>query len=396
MKIKCRYTATVTVLAGFQKEQPQLEILGAHPLIDAPISVLANLIPSYVQGRMSELETRIFFIAWLKKSELVEFDAPAVPSMVTISKNMELLIKTVNWTSEKENRQLYNLPRYVVRRSNDRIANIRLWLNEWNECRFNWRSKQDQAIERTAFLLREELLTKLIRSSYKNMDNYRGRIANWALEASNAPQGLRDKWFKLFKLKEPELYNASADDLKELLQHMEQELDALSTTGGATLKLLRNLLLKHRRGILWDLELFDEDEEAELLGKSAAIPYTIISQTEKLEIEAARGAPEREPVASTYRSKSEYIVAKAKWNIMQRLKENAAKREQEAPTEEVLFERNKEDDALAAISLDPDEYISGSEDYDVKKLLESEAFRQQRTAEVGSFSGSPSGKEEEI
>lgn len=312
MKVTCRYSGVEFKTQGFGP----YSVTSHHPLFDLPLSrLIADIYPLYQRGNLPEPETRIFYAAILKKTGLVIFDHHIAPSLQTIHNTTQKLLETLSWTDKAST---FKLPQYRVTAETCTLRNIKTWIREWEAAKLNWLERQNDALERTAFNIREDILKKLIRNGYKSADQYAGRLGRWAVEASNAPNYLRDLWVKIFKLKEPEVYSFRPMDIKELLEHLEENLDAVNNlTARAAIHHIRNIERKNRLGIAYELD--DEDEEVAklIIQKDGSTPFVLLSPYERALKEAMLNAPTEKPEQQNFATKVAYLLALARWNAAQ-------------------------------------------------------------------------------
>jgi len=311
MKVKCALSGVEFKAQGFGVFRATAQ----HPLISAPlIDLIREVLPLYYMDKLNEPETRVLFVAFLKHSDLVEFEHHATPSLKTIHSNMQALVKTLDWSISKASS--FSLPRYRITRSNCTLRNISQWISAWANARESWIDKQHMAGERTMFLIRQEALEKLIMSAYRTPEQYAGRLAKWALEASKAHPDRIPEWTEIFKLREPAIFNADKDEIADLLDHLESKLDAVNNTVAQTaLKHIRTIAWKNDKGILYGLDDFEEEEQQLVLSRDQGTPYVMLSRHERMLRMTIENAPILEPKAADYPNRVAYLVAKARYDI---------------------------------------------------------------------------------
>lgn len=383
MKIQCTYSGLEFTVPGFHPAK--LILRGKHPLIDANQLTLLQLLPDYLEDRMKEEEKRLFFVALLNSTGLVDFKTAAQPSLATIAKSMEYLLKVISWGSEAA-KQL-SLPRYVVNRENAGLTNIRRWIDAWNEAKSNWLGKKEWAEERTAFLIREEALYRLIRSSFKKADSYHEKLARHALEASNAPHALLEFWTSIFKAKELEIFSLREVDIQELYDHLADNLDVTTSLVSQTaLRHIEKLLTKNKQGITHDLDLFSEEEELANFSDQGK-PYRILTKMERLQRSITIDAPMEEPKEDQFRTKVEYLVARAKFGVRQAAISDAQQRVKEAAgaQQKLTLQLGEEEAREESISVTDLEYetVMNSSEYDISQLIEDVTMKQRETIDSG-------------
>lgn len=320
MKVRCSYSGVEFKAQGFGIFQTKSQ----HPLLSAPLlDLVRDILPLYYMDKLNEPEIRVLFVAFLKHSELVDFEHHAAPSLRTIHSNMQALVTTLDWSISKAS--TFSLPRYRVTKANCTLRNIAQWISSWANARENWLDRQRMSGERTLFIIRQEALEKLIASAYRSPEQYAGRLAKWALEASEAHPDRIEEWTAIFKLREPAVFNADKDEIADLLDWLESKLDAVNNTVAQTaIKHIRTIAWKNDKGILYGLDDFEEEEYTEVLDKEKNTPYVMLSRHERMLRLTIEAAPSSVPEAKDYPTKVAYLVAKARWEVKQTMEASAA------------------------------------------------------------------------
>lgn len=360
MKVICRYSGIQFRAEGFGK----LSITSQHPFLDTPlITLVSKVFPLYVDGSLSEPETRLLFVALLKHSDLVTFNHHAAPSLRTIHANMQILLKTLDWSLSRAT--VFSLPRYVVNRENCTLKNIGAWINSWYEARDNWLERQQNTYERNAFLIRQEALEKLISAPYRKVEDYAAKLGKWCMDASGAHPDRHQDWIAIFKLREPEVFKADKDEIADLLDWLDQHLDAVnSSIAQKALAHIRRIAYKNNAGILYGLDEFEEETQQLVIARDQGTPFVMLSPHERMLRATAQSAPAEEPVETNFAKRLDYLREKARWNVAQQLKEKLAANTQEtekaaAPFSIIKAEKAIEDKTIIDPAFDD---ADGSED----------------------------------
>ncbi len=311
MKVKCALSGVEFKAQGFGT----FTTTSQHPLLSASlIDLIRDILPLYYLDRLNEPEIRVLFVAFLKHSELVDFEHHAAPSIKTIHSNMQSLVKTLDWSLSKAS--TFSLPRYRITRANCTLKNISQWISSWSNARENWIDKQRMYGERTLFIIRQEALEKLITSAYRSPEQYAGRLAKWALEASKAHPDRIEDWTAIFKLREPAVYSADKDEIADLLDWLESHLDAVNSTVAQTaLRHIRKIAYLNDEGILHGLDDFEEEDVKLHLARDQGTPYVMLSRHERMLRMTVEQAPTSEPKLEEFPTRVAYLVAKARWDV---------------------------------------------------------------------------------
>lgn len=314
MRIKCRYSGVEFVASGFN----DLYITGSHPLMNVDLITLLARARDWAEGKLTNTEHRVLFIALLKSTELVEFHRAAIPSDAVIAKNMEALIRTMAWKGKLG--ELLPLPKYAVTNDTYRLVNIHQWIRRCNEAKNDWENKDAVWERREELRLREERLIKLIRTPTKQLSFYQGMLGRWILEASNAPKAMHEYWLQLLRLKEyRDIWAASRTDIEELLEHMEDNLPAGSIIADVAFKHVRKLREINVGGVEFGIGMDDENASLDYAAMRNN-PFILIEEIEEHNtFVAASLASKEEPKLEEFESKGLYLKAVARWRMAQRL-----------------------------------------------------------------------------
>lgn len=317
MKILCTLSNTYFYTTDFRN----LKVEGIHPFFSLPTRTLLSRTGDWAQGKLTEDERRVLFLSLLhsmrntKGEKLVEFRTAAIPSDRTIQYSIELLIKTVGWHNAIDTTAI-PLPRYVVNHATRDLRNIHDWLKVWNDTKDDWKNNNFKSAEAKRklekLIIREESLSKLIKSYNKKSEDYAWLIAKWSMLAGSVPAELQEYWTSLIKLKGHAVYLAETNDLDEMVEHMEMNLPHGSIYAHATLKHVRNLLYKNKSGDFGLGIPSGTDLEGAL-----ANPFKFVEDATETHNKNTiiASAPEKEPIISDYSSKFEYLKAKAAWGL---------------------------------------------------------------------------------
>lgn len=288
MRIQCRFSGVSFYCQGYN----QLKVMGEHPLMQVPVRTLLSRAADWSRDTLDDTERRILFVALLKASELVEFRVPAVPTKQTIETNMELLLKTVSW---KEGiGDSLRLPKYRVTENNYRIKNIGTFLRNWDDEKREWDGKTAEWRLREKLQRREDALNRIIRNAQKAGD-YLKKLARWTMDASAAPQYIKDTWVEMFSTEDDvEIWNMPTVDIEELLEHLQGHLTYGSTAANAAFRRVYDLLDKNKKGINFSLMDEDDEEKKRNYQSYADNPFLIWEEPEFLE--GSREGEEREDV----------------------------------------------------------------------------------------------------
>lgn len=315
MKVFCQYSGVEFDLTGFGGTK----LTYVHPVFAAEPKWLLSRMGHWAAQKYTEEESKLLFLSLLHSTDLVEFRATAYPENALVQQNMEPLARIVSWLIGLSRAQLV-LPKFTIQHDNRKLLNIKHWIETWYEARKDYEDGYNKYILDRKLADKEAALERLIRNSQRTTDDYAGLLATWALQASNAPKGIHEYWRELFLLKGLKVYSARTVDLRELHDHLEENLQHGSIFAASTMKHIRTLLKKNQAGLNYGLGITDEDLE-EISGS----PFKIVEGTieEHNMTVVAASAPEEEPLPSQFTSRVQYLRQKAAWDLAQRAKQYA-------------------------------------------------------------------------
>lgn len=348
MKVYCRLSK---VQFNIPSQFPTLQLEAEHPIFTAPQPMLVAKAKDFMEGKLSDTEQRLLFLALLKSTGLVIFQCAAEPSVKIVAQNMPALLQTIEWHIRYRNR--FPLPSYVIGQATKQLTYINEYIKMWDEEKETYlqRTAKKQLVMR-AEEIEDKVLTYL-HSWNKDPDTYAKHMIKWAMDASGLPdkttydKQIRDDWATAFCIRERDLaiYDASTDDLDAMITWFEQFLDATQNPilVPAVLKRARRRLRQASDGILADLTggqdyaLLDDDDDVVSSGSS---PTPIDLYDEIAKIRAPRiiridgvqaninktlaAAPIEKPEKTAYlaagRSLGEWLRDHARWSFAQQHK----------------------------------------------------------------------------
>lgn len=318
MLLICSKTAVEFTTSGF----PNFKIRSEHPLFSAPYDTLLEIAKDWRQGKLSESECRVLFVALLDSTELVVWHTneagittAAQPTDITVQRYMERLLFTSNWKHSIGNRIPLN--QIAINHASCTLDNIGNWLDNWNSTQREFTSSMHLQSMRITISAAQEKLIKLLQLNKQDSDLFLKHLSKWFMVASNAPKALWDYWTDLFLMKQPEIWNASTVDLDELKEHCEHNIPMNSSYAMYAYRHICAQLQEASEGVL-----------GAIVGSGPI--YTIISDpVEQANLAIlSEQAPPVEPLQQNYNTVVEYLKARAAWRI--KLRQIAAFKAQQA------------------------------------------------------------------
>jgi hypothetical protein len=323
MKLICKYSGIEYAIPHhFQNNHRQLSI---HPIFsqDIPVNYLLSRTRDWVEGKLSEEENKLLFLALFNKTGMIEFRVPADPSVQVVQNNMERLLRFVGWQTALTKPNLV-LPRFVVAADNRNLGNVKIWLETWEQRKKDWENHYRELSKDEKLQRKTEAMERIINSAYRKVESYSKMLADWVMLAANVPVELQEYWKPIFSLRDLDIYNARTADIEELLEHMTDNLDAYE--GGIVaeraFRHIRGILERNKAGLNFHLGMEVDLEEIDPIAIQEK-PYEFIEDVEEYNrIKQAATAPEKKPVKSNYPNtpagRVEYLRANAAWVTAQR------------------------------------------------------------------------------
>lgn len=352
MYIICIHSGIEYELPHFKKSvlNKALRINGVHPIFTIPLSLLNPRLEDWASGKLNEEESRLLFLAFLKSIDKVRWKEYAIPSHMTVQRNMERLAYIANWYNTMDERIM--MPEFGINSGNNDLRHIDTWLDILQSRKEDYLQnyRAVHVLERIQHT--EEILEKYIKSPFRDPNSYSYLIRDWVMDATNVPHYLREHWRKLFSLRKMDIINARRVDLEELLEHVEQNIGEAAGTiyGVSALAFIREMLRINIAGLAGSLGIITSDS---LVNDD---PEDVQSNNVKLAIAAA---PIQEPKRMDYLKFADYLRAQAAWNLAQKVRANKdASEEQIINYEEILktkIDEEEKDSMYFRILNDEDE-----------------------------------------
>jgi hypothetical protein len=369
MKLICKYSGVEWFVPNHFSNNHRQQVI--HPIFekDIPVNYLLSRSREWAGGKLNEEECKLLFLSLFYKTGMIEFRCAANPQAHVVQNNMERLLHFVNWHFALTKPNLV-LPSFVVSPDNKEMRNVKIWLETWEKKKKDWENGYRELAKSERLRIKEDALRRLINSAYRKVESYAKQLADWVMIAANVPPDLQEHWKPLFSLKDWDIYNARTVDLEELLEHMEDNLDAY-TSGDIAAKAfqhIRSILIKNKAGLNLGMDqYFDPSIDPLLIAEK---PYEFVDEVEEMtRIKIAKNAPEKEPKREdfpvTSGGKVEYIKAKAAWRLAQMERVKQIEIAQKIVQREKDQEKELIADSLDNITAGEDETFA---DEDIDKL----------------------------
>ena len=324
MHVLCKYSGIQYTCEHFPASLEKGE--AAHPIFYLPQKKLLSYLGKWSSNSLTPTDSYLLFLALLNSSDQIVWRTPATRSSQTdsiIARNMESLAKTViKLNSVKTPSKTF--PTFAIGPQTSDLSNVHHWIELWSEEYDSFKSGYVARNIQAAIESRESALERLIKNPFRDSIQFSRQLAAWASIAGSfptfiirspftgLPQSCADYWKLLIQKAagESSLHTIPASDLRELLEHCEENIEAGSIHAHALFSFLRNAIQKQQNY----LGFGDKDSPS-------AVVYSILSSddVESANIKVAiESAPKSCPTPDQYPNRFAYIKAKFKWDMAQR------------------------------------------------------------------------------
>lgn len=287
-----------------------------HPIFYLNQKKLLGLYQKYRHGELDSTSSYLLFLSYLESTELVEWRVPAKRTAITeslIANNFEHLVEIIEKMNRIKNPSIH-FNRIAITPDTCNLSTVAYWLASWEETYDDFCNGYASQKERASLLDLEEKLELLVKDANRNETKFATRLAEWADKAGAFPkfpvlhEGSSlpcNSYWKLIIRKcvnSESIFTIPSNDLRELITHCEEYIDAGSIYAYNLFKILREGLEKQSSFLgLGDFQfsILQGDESVETVNKLAIIS----------------NAPDSEPKRVDYPTTFSYLKAKLAWDM---------------------------------------------------------------------------------
>jgi hypothetical protein len=322
MKILCSYSGIEFTTEFFPGTFSSREL--HHPVFSLEQKRLLSYTGKWAAGELTSTDSYLLFLALLHSSEQIHFRVPVKRTPMTdsiVANNMEYLVRTVIKLNAIRTPGTV-FPYFAISSDTSNLANIKHWIEVWENCWKDFESGSRRDIIHRDLAKRESALQRMIKNPHKPIKEYASQLADWAAVAGSFPTFLVPNIFTkeakqiplsafwkeiiIRSTRNEYLYTIPDNDLKELLEHCEENISAGSIYSHALFEALRNATKKKHNFLgLGDIDLrstyamLDDPKDVESANLRALID----------------SAPLEEPRIEQYPTKFAYMKAKLRWDM---------------------------------------------------------------------------------
>jgi len=292
-----------------------------HPVFDLSYEQLSArpLLEKWLSRQFTEIDTKLYFLALLHSSGLVEWQTYARPTLSVCEMNMEALLDILDWKHTIKHPRL-SMPRMAITQDTATLDNVRNWISTWNAAKEDFENGYKELTRNQLLLRKEDTLQRLIKDRQKELHQFASMLADWATICAEFPTfpvtvndvvlPLADYWKQILITcgKTPDhIWRLELSDMEELLTHLEDNLEHGSIYAHATMKLIREGIATHKN------YLGNFDYSVTILNNNKDIEQA------NLRI-LADNAPAEMPIPHNYPNRILYLKDKIRYEQAQKLR----------------------------------------------------------------------------
>lgn len=292
-----------------------------HPIFRAKKELILSTDMIFrFQAAKNLREKKMYFLAVLNTTDLVDFTYPANPAPYVVEAcflDAITLAPWIDFARAKMNprRERISFPRYKIDKSTSEMKNISIWISALYDIRnlFLEENRQEE--------LKKDLTNKAadIEREFKTASAF-GRaftlpLARWALEMAEVESGVFEKWRTILCTPLEDAWTLQKEDVEEILDCLRANLPINNDQVIAVISQCKLLLAKSQESFV--SFAFVEDEVPANIKSSGPKGFTIDSPLDSeplLKLEDIGPEPKRSQFIKTF----EYLQAKARWDLLKK------------------------------------------------------------------------------
>lgn len=323
MKAICKYSGIAIYKAPYLVG---MDLADIHPIFRAKRKLILNadMVHKFTKAESSE-EKKLIFLAVLYATELAEFRVVAKPSPAIVDANFYKLIHTASWLAFAEHtyKQIVGFPQFVISDDTADLTSLPAWIEACEDLKSQIIRKDIDRDRAAALSQRADEIKKELGEAWLLNRAFTPALARWAFEfAGMKKEDPRyTQWIKILCTKIDEVWVYDIDELKEILNYLENELPAEHPQVLSVMAQVRNLVAANRKGFT-DFAVFNDSDP---IGET----FTILEDGEQPQVSKhLQDVPTDEPQRKDYPTSAAFLVAQAKYRLNLRAMENLQKQQE--------------------------------------------------------------------
>ena len=260
----------------------------AHPIFYLQQAKLLGLYQKYRHAELNETDSYLLFLAYLNSTDLIDWRVPAqyhANTQSIIANNFESLVNIVERMNTVKNPSIH-FSHISINPETKNLQNVSYWIASWEETYESFIS--GYASQRIKLELHdlEEKLESLIKDANRNEIKFASRLAEWADKAGSFPRfpiqvgtsviPCNEYWKQIIRkcTNSESIFSIPSKDIKELLEHCEEYIDAGSIYAFNVFQIIREGIKKQSDFLgLGDFTftILNEEDSVEKANKLAII-----------------------------------------------------------------------------------------------------------------------------
>lgn len=300
------------------------DLADEHPIFKARTNLILNpeMVHRFARAE-SEFEKRLIYLAVLNASYLVHFEYPAAPSLKVMEKTFYQAMDLVQWVrfAEYKLAKIVAFPQYVIRKDNADLASVKAWLDSIEDLRQKINRKELERDKNAALLQREMEIKRELNEAIAIGKAFTPNLAKWSLDLCDITVRHKDysKWMKILCCPTSEAWIFNLEDYYEIRETLQNNLPFLEDNPQAisVMHQINQLIQECRRGFT-EFSIFNDSGEESVSDFEILEDGTQRQTIHKIN-QHMKDVPLDEPKKENYPKKLDYLMAKAKWDISQRM-----------------------------------------------------------------------------
>lgn len=297
-----------------------------HPIFRAKKELILSTDMIFrFQAAKNLREKKMYFLAVLNTTDLVDFTYPANPAPYVVEACFLDAITLAPWIDFAKakmhpHRERIQFPRYKIDKMNSEMKNISIWISALYDIRniFLEASRQEE--------LKKDLTNKAadIEREFKTASAF-GRaftmpLARWALEMAEVESGVFEKWRTILCTPLEDAWTLQKEDVEEILECLRSNLPINNDQVIAVISQCKLLLAKSQESFVSFAFVEDETPERQQPHTPSSKDFTMDSPASSeplIRLEDIGPEPKR----SQFIRHFEYLQAKARWDLLKKAAE---------------------------------------------------------------------------
>lgn len=331
MKCLCPISGMVWEAEGFATGHRRVELM--HPIFYSPLENLVAREIDWHANRLSEEEKKLLFLAILNQSDLIDWHHAANPSPQTVEQHFHRMMKLVLWKLGIRSPSL-KMPSFSISHATMNMDNFHFWMDAWEHAREDFLSgilkqHRDATKGKLEFWLERRIRSVEIGTQDETY-RYLKVLASWGEVAANFPCfsithplnkqqiKINEYWKEIICSPKEKVISYPAGDIKEIEEHLIENLDDLSSLySGALIRRIRRLLSHNVDFYGIELIPIESDSDGDNFNdrRRYSEQLTYDDGTEAAIKAIKETAPADRPVEKDYQSKALFLRAMIAWKM---------------------------------------------------------------------------------